>query len=322
MTIIPAPGLDATRVSIRRRRPSGALSDVVGHLVAANDEWMVVLPEDRGAEWVPRAEAEAVRKVPERTVLPASPADALQRVVDLTWPGLRRARLGGWTIRTGRGRTQRANSVLAVGDPGMPFLEAVAAANDWAGTQLLLQAVVGSRVAEEALALGWRAASPTVVMVADAASLSSSSPTDAAPEDALSEQLASAGSAPAVLVDSPDEEWLAVYRGGDVDADRLAEITAAPARYLRVGDQAVGRVALARGWAVLSCVEVSPDARGEGLGRAVTRALAVEAHRLGARYLALQVEDDNVVARGLYASEGYVEHHTYAYLSPGRVVVP
>ena len=76
MTIIPAPGLDATRVSIRRRRPSGALSDVVGHLVAANDEWMVVLPEDRGAEWVPRAEAEAVRKVPERTVLPASPAVA------------------------------------------------------------------------------------------------------------------------------------------------------------------------------------------------------------------------------------------------------
>ena len=153
MALIPAPTRDATRVSIRRRRPSGALSDVVGHLVAANDEWMVVLPEDRGAEWVPRAEAEAVRKVPERTVLPASAADALERVLELTWPGLRRARLGGWTIRVGRGKTQRANSVLAVGDPGMPFADATIAANEWAGRDLPLQAVRGSRVADEALAL-------------------------------------------------------------------------------------------------------------------------------------------------------------------------
>ena len=171
MALIPAPTRDATRVSIRRRRPSGALSDVVGHLVAANDEWMVVLPEDRGAEWVPRAEAEAVRKVPERTVLPASAADALERVLELTWPGLRRARLGGWTIRVGRGKTQRANSVLAVGDPGMPFADATIAANEWAGRDLPLQAVRGSRVADEALALGWEAASPTVVMVAEASAL-------------------------------------------------------------------------------------------------------------------------------------------------------
>ncbi|NHB85626.1 hypothetical protein G7085_16310 [Tessaracoccus sp. HDW20] len=27
--------------------PTGAAGDVVGHLVAANDEWLVVLPDDR-----------------------------------------------------------------------------------------------------------------------------------------------------------------------------------------------------------------------------------------------------------------------------------
>jgi ribosomal protein S18 acetylase RimI-like enzyme len=298
MALIPAPTLDATRVSIRRRRPSGALSDVVGHLVAANDEWMVVLPEDRGAEWVPRAEAEAVRKVPERTVLPASAADALERVLDLTWPGLRRARLGGWTIRVGRGKTQRANSVLAVGDPGMPFADATIAANEWAGRDLPLQAVRGSRVADEALALGWEAASPTVVMVAEASALVA----------------AGAG----IVADETDAAWRAIYRGGDVDEDRLAELTSAPARYLRVGENAVGRVAPARGWTVLSCIEVAPEARGRGLGRAVTRALIAEAVLLGARHVALQVEEDNAVARSLYASEGFVEHHAYAYLRPPR----
>lgn len=302
VTVIPGPTLDTTRVSIRRRWPSGALADVVGHLVAANDEWMVVLPEDRGAEWVPRGEVEAVRTVPERTVLPASPPDAVQRVVDLTWPGLRRGRLGGWTIRVGRGRTQRANSVLAVGDPGMPLAEASAAVNEWVGAVLPLQAVLGSRVADEALALGWEAASPTVVMVAAAPALA---------------PIANAVGEP-VVGDEPDPSWRAVYRGGDVDEDRLAELTSAQARYVRLGEHAVGRAALARGWAVLSCIEVAPEERGRGLGRAVTRALAAEAVRHGARYVALQVEEDNPGARGLYESEGFVHHHTYAYLRPPR----
>ena len=74
---LPAPDAETQRVSLRRRRDGGALSDVVGHLIAANDEWMVVLPEDRAEVWVPRGEVESVRKVPERVVLPASDADGL-----------------------------------------------------------------------------------------------------------------------------------------------------------------------------------------------------------------------------------------------------
>lgn len=298
-TPVPAPASDATRVSLRRRRPTGALMDVVGHLVAANDEWMVVLPEDRGPEWVPRSEVQAVRRVPERVPLPASPPAAVQRVLDLTWPGARRARLGGWVLRAGGGGTRRANSVLAVGDPGLPFSEAVAVVEDWAGAPAILQAVLGSAIADEAQALGWVASSPTGVMVARAP----------ASGQGVREDL--------VVADAPDDLWLGVFRGGDVDEALVAELVAAPARYLRVGDHAVGRVALARSWGVLSCVEVSPAARGRGLGRAMTRALAAEAARRGARYLALQVEEGNGAARELYASEGYAEHHRYGYLRPG-----
>ncbi|MFT3887385.1 MAG: GNAT family N-acetyltransferase [Arachnia sp.] len=283
-------------MSIRRRRPSGALADVVGHLIAANDEWMVVLPEDRAAEWVPRSEVQAVRRVPERTVLPSSAPDALQRVLDLTWPGLRRGRLGGWTVRVGRGRTHRANSVLAVGEAGLPLAEAGLLAAEWAGVRLPLQAVRGSRIFDEALALGWTVEFPTLVLVAEASAIEG-------PDD------------PGTATDDPDAAWLAVHRGGEIDRERLAEVTSAPARYLRVGEHAVGRVALARGWAVLSCVEVAPEARGSGQGRAVTRALVAEAVRLGARHVALQVEDDNAPARRLYESEGFADHHAYAYLS-------
>ena len=98
----------------------------------------------------------------------------------------------------------------------------------------------------------------------------------------------------------------------------MAESAAAPARYLRLGDDAVGRVAIAHGWGVLTGIEVRSEARGRGLGRAITRALMTEATRRGAGFIALQVEERNTVARALYDSEGFETHHRYAYLARGR----
>ncbi|SHJ30491.1 Acetyltransferase (GNAT) family protein [Tessaracoccus bendigoensis DSM 12906] len=291
--ILPAPDATTKRVSLRRRTASGALSDVVGHLIAANQDWMVVLPEDRGAVWVPRSEVETVRGVPERVVLPTSDAEGLERVFDRTWPGLRRARLGGWVLRSGRGASARANSVLTVGDPELPFDEAVAAAEQWNAGPVTLQAVEGGRREGEALAAGFRPAKPTVVLVREA------------------------GPGPSVgfeRVDEPDAAWVAV---AGMEPDRLAEAVAAPASYLRIGDVAVGRVAVSGRWAVLSCLEVRESARGLGHGREMLHALGVEAVRLGARYLGLQVEVENESALALYASEGFIEHHRYSYLTRG-----
>lgn len=288
---LPAPDAETQRISLRRRRDGGALSDVLGHLVAANDEWMVVLPEDRAEVWVPRGEVESVRKVPERVVLPASDADGLERVLDRTWPGLRRARLGGWILRAGRGVTGRANSALAVGDPELPFEEAAAAVERWSKAPAKLQAVVGGRPFEEALAAGFVAAKETVVMIRDAT------------------QPGSVGYASS---EAPDEAWIRLSGMGE---DQLAEVTAAPASCLRISDVAIGRVSVADRWAVLSCIEVAESARGLGHGRAMLHALIVEASRLGARHLGLQVEASNTIARTLYDAEGFTEHHRYAYLS-------
>lgn len=57
--------------------------------------------------------------------------------------------------------------------------------------------------------------------------------------------------------------------------------------------------------AVVYDVELHPDARGRGLGRATMLLAGAEAKRLGAAYLRLTVFGQNLAARRLYDSLGY-----------------
>lgn len=291
--IIELP-VDAPRVSLRYIERDGRATDVIGHLVAADADRVVVLPEDKPAVWMDRTRVHHMKRVPERTILPASPPDALQRMLGRTWPGLRTARLGGWVLRAGRGRTSRANSTLVGGDPGMNWQDAVRLADEWRGTPVTLQVVAGDPVIAEARAAGYRLVGPTVVMVARA---------DDLPYDHVEVRTAR----------HPDSDWLAIWRGGSADEQLIDELTSAPALYAQIPGVAVGRVAVDGAWAVISSVEVTPKLRGAGWGRAMTRALVDAAE---CRFVALQVGEENTVARSLYAKEGFVEHHTYAYLFP------
>lgn len=148
---------EAPRVSVRRVHDGGA-EDVVGHLLAANDQWLVVLPEDRPEVWIPRHQAEAVRQVPERTVLPVSRGADLERA-------LHRARSAGPAVRLGGWRLDR-RAVLAVGDPGLPFAEAVAAAEGRLGHPAQLR-VLGEAW-PEAAALGFRPVAVRLVTTTEA----------------------------------------------------------------------------------------------------------------------------------------------------------
>jgi GNAT superfamily N-acetyltransferase len=56
-----------------------------------------------------------------------------------------------------------------------------------------------------------------------------------------------------------------------------------------------------------------PEARRQGVGRAVLGALARSALAHGATTLYLLVERDNVAARALYASCSFEEAHAYHY---------
>ncbi len=293
--IVDAPTSESQRVSLRWESADGA-SDVVGHVVAANTDWVVVLPQDRPAVWVPQAEARNLRRVPERTVLPTSSADSLQRILDRTWPGTRRARLGGWILRDGPDDSFRANSVLASGDPGVEFDEALRLVREWQGGPVRLQVVIGSDAQARGRAAGMKLSKLTRTMTL-----------------AIDDRWA-VETPDAAIDDAPNEAWLELWDHRDNDA-RVAEMTAAPATYLRLGDHAIGRIAYFGGWGVLTDVEVARAARGRGLGRDVTNALLAHAARAGVRYLALQVEQTNNIAVALYESLGFTEHHRYGYLS-------
>ncbi|MDQ1204406.1 ribosomal protein S18-alanine N-acetyltransferase [Microbacterium sp. SORGH_AS_0862] len=57
----------------------------------------------------------------------------------------------------------------------------------------------------------------------------------------------------------------------------------------------------------IQTIALDASSRGRGFGRALLRTLLSKAHERRVREVFLEVRDDNPVARGLYASEGFVE---------------
>lgn len=68
---------------------------------------------------------------------------------------------------------------------------------------------------------------------------------------------------------------------------------------------AYGVLMLAPGEAQILNLSVVPDARREGLGRALLRRFVDDARRLGAEQVFLEVRASNAAAIALYASEGF-----------------
>ncbi|CAM5733398.1 hypothetical protein SFUMM280S_04446 [Streptomyces fumanus] len=62
-----------------------------------------------------------VPAAPARRRGPAASYEELARITARAWPPVESERLGGWELRAAAGFTRRANSVLPLGDPGMPL---------------------------------------------------------------------------------------------------------------------------------------------------------------------------------------------------------
>jgi N-acetylglutamate synthase len=233
------------------------------------------------------------------------------------WRAPEETRLGGWLLRAAGGFTGRANSALATGDPGVPLAEAAAEVCRWYAARGLPALVSvayplggpdASPVGRFLAGRGWPVRSgPATVMTAASAAVAD----------------ATADAAAVVRVDldtEPDESWLALYRFRGQPLPPIARrlLLSAPwQRFASVREAgrtiAVGRMAVADGWAGLTAVEVDPAHRRRGLGRAVTGALAAAAADRGAANLYLQVLDNNAAARTLYRRAGFADHHGYHY---------
>ncbi len=147
--------------------PTGgpALNDVLGVCLSWRDG-VVVIDSDRGPVEVPVADIVSGKPVPPRpSVRHRDSPRSVELHTHVLWPDLVAEPLGEWVLRCapaydGRLR-RRANSTLAMGDPGRPLAEASATVRAWhreRDREPMVMAVAGSEV--EAGLLGARLARP------------------------------------------------------------------------------------------------------------------------------------------------------------------
>jgi N-acetylglutamate synthase len=307
---VPSPG---TQVTLRVATPVGPIS-IVGEIVEADEQQWSVRRRDGSVAVVDVATIEAQREVPPGRSATSTVAE-VQQVAAFGWRARETVRMGDWLLRASSGFTQRANSVLAVGEPGVDIDLALDRAADWYAERglplLVMQSDGGSAegLVERLAARGCEPRSETHLMTGEVAHVLRAMPGAVA-----------ATGLDVRLEDAPDDVWYACYAESArplTDAGRLVmeEHPAVVFASLREGDRAVAvaRAAVDERWTGLFAVAVVGDRRRQGLGAAVTLAALKEAARRGGRHVYLQVEAHNAPAVELYRRLNLRVHHDYRY---------
>jgi ribosomal protein S18 acetylase RimI-like enzyme len=312
-------------------------TDTVGVLTSWDNG--VLLITRKGGETVRVPESvlvagKVVPSAPARRRGPAASYEELARIASRAWRPVESERLGEWELRAAAGFTRRANSVLPLGDPGLPLDEALTAVRRWYGDRGLpsyIQTATGAEGTQELLCAelekrGWVREVTAQMWVGPLA------------------PIADRGAEPSMVVLSrtADEAWLARYQRKGMSEVALkvlgwgsprsseAEGGGGPSVWFATvpGTQpgaapaAIGRCVVDGRWAGFAAVEVDPALRRRGLATTVMAALARQALEEGASAAWLQVEDDNEGARALYAGMGFAAHHAHHhYRAPESVGV-
>ncbi len=296
------------RVSIRRavdRDATGRIrfGDVVGDLLHLDSETARV--ETRtGTVEVPLTHVALAREAPPST----AEILALEAICARGWRAADTEEVGGWLLRADRGFTGRANSALPLGRPES-LDDTLARATAWyaaRGLPLMIQSPLPARriLDNDLSERGFGGDEDVHVLAArvDALDLTS----------AVEYEIA----------DRPDDQWLAAYhyRGRDALPAGAVELITRhdQALFLSVRQDgrtvAIGRGATDSGWVGVTAVEVDPDHRRRGLGRAVLAGLVARARdRFDAKRVYLQVVATNQPALSLYLNAGFWHHHDYRY---------
>ncbi|MGW2863050.1 GNAT family N-acetyltransferase [Streptomyces sp. NPDC001205] len=305
------------RVSVRRLSSSGTPGSLFSDTVGVLTSW------DDGVLSITRKSGETVR-IDESTlvagkVVPAAPArrrgpaasfEELAPVLARAWQPVESERLGGWTLRAANGFTRRANSVLPLGDPGLPLPDALGRVRAWyaaRGLPAYIQTATGAAGTQERLCAdldraGWEREVSAEVRVAGLAPI--------ADLDADESRVR--------LDRAVDTAWLSRYQRSVTPGEHVLRVLGSgPSVWFASvpGDgpvpAAIGRCVVDGRWAGFMAVEVDPARRRQGLATAVMTALARRALDEGASAAWLQVEADNEGARALYEGQGFTTHHSY-----------
>lgn len=308
--------------------PTGgpAFTDVLGVMESWSAGEALVRTEAGELVQIQVADIVSGKPVPPRpSVRLRVPVEVAERRALASWPASETEPLGEWLLRASDGYSARANSVLADGDPGRPFPDAVERVVSFYGDRGLppwAQVVVGSEVHAAFESAGWVLARPgeadslfQIVSVSSALRVVRRS---LPPET------------PAVTVsDRVDPAWLADDERSLSHGDAALAVLEGPADvgFVSVrspGSDVVAKGRVARGagavpgdedWAGITNVWVSPDHRRRGLGTVVMAAMLSWAAERGATTAYLQVRADNAAGLAAYDRLGFTTHHAYRYLT-------
>ncbi|MGW7406354.1 GNAT family N-acetyltransferase [Streptomyces sp. NPDC054833] len=339
------------RVSVRRLSEPGTrgekFTDTVGVLTSWDKGVLLITRKNGETVRIPESSLVAGKVVPAapaRRRGPAASYEELAHVASRAWRPVESERLGEWELRAavqevprdggpprrsalgerpwgamvGRrvGFTRRANSVLPLGDPGLPLDAALEAVRRWYGERGLpayIQTATGAEGTQELLCAelerrGWVREVTAELWIG-----------------ALAPVADRDEGAQVVLDREADEAWLDRYQRKGVSEVALKVLGSGPSVWFATvpgeaggAPAAIGRCVVDGRWAGFAAVEVAPEQRRRGLGSAVMAALARQALAEGASAAWLQVEEDNEAARALYAAMGFAAHHAYHhYREPG-----
>ncbi|HYG92165.1 MAG TPA: GNAT family N-acetyltransferase [Nocardioides sp.] len=298
------PHVVGQRIVVRRlvrgeTGPTGgpAMTDLLGICLAWEDGVCLVQPES--GEPVPVAVGDIVsgKPVPPRpSVRMRVPARDAELHTASLWPSVETFPLGEWVLRTdtapvGRLR-RRANSCLAMGDPGMAFEDAAAAVRDFyaeRGRPPYVQVELGSELEAAFIRSGWQV-DPTGDAELRLAALTQ-----------VRRRLRAVGGTAGLAADGPRA---------------LATMGDGGSRWAR------GEAAVDGDWLGIHSLEVAPAHRRQGLATAVTAELLEWGAEQGATTVWLHVETDNAPALAFYDGLGLARHHTCRYLRPAGSPAP
>ncbi|MEV4438010.1 GNAT family N-acetyltransferase [Streptomyces sp. NPDC049577] len=318
------------RVSVRKLNDSPGsperFTDAVGVLTSWEGGVLRITRRSGEVVEVPESALVAGKVVPPappRRRGPAATVRELQLIASRGWPARETESLGDWTLRAAGGFTTRANSVLPLGDSGLPLPEAVERITDWYGRRGLpatVQITTGDPARDEELDAelarrGWTGERYALMRTAPLAPIAD-----------LPHRLNGMGGAPmpdtgdVLLTREPDPAWVRAYGREGADApDATAVLTGGPSVWFATvpgddeGPAAMGRCVVDGRWTGFAALHVSPARRRQGLGSLVMAGLARQALAEGASAAYLQVEADNGAAAALYDELGFTTHHAYHY---------
>jgi N-acetylglutamate synthase len=281
-----------------RRRVGDRFTDLLGKLIELTESHLTVATA-RGDVRVPLDEVHRAKRVPDPAGLERAACQAMP-AADVAW-------LGEWQLRAAEGFTGRANSVLPLGSPGVPFAEAVETITAFYAARGLppqfdVPLPLCRPVARALQAQGWEPTCRVLVQVLDLPELIAATP---------------AGSG-FTLAPTPSPEALEMIKGrrGELPGAASHVLCAVPTLSFAEYREGGPLLAMARGtvterWLGLTFIETAAEARRRGLAREAVGALARWAAAQGGERAFLQVQDDNTAALALYASLGFTTSHCY-----------